>query len=556
MNRTLSPRIVDSCTPTAFTSAATKRLRFTAFLPVRNVTLAAISKQAAVFAVSVVDNNSVPEAHKGLHGFLYGEGGAEEHDQGKSYTVRKEEDEGGLLVPVPAYLESRDGEKPLGVYCLYDKDLAPQYIGYSRNMVLAIKGHLARVGPDLCAHVRVMVYGNRAMASRANLERGVANWVSELMGGVAPPGNTQPQLRAAWEGVSSEGGAGAEGAEGGVGPEGGVSPSLAGPAVLDRRLMSAGELAAYEEKRLKLRKAMGEKLAEVPGGSGSSAPQPEQQQQQEEEEDDLATRRLKLMRAMDRGDWSAVIHAQTQEALGAAAAAAAGGSSGETEGAASGGGGGGGEDNASSGGSGGEAGSSSNTGGGESGIVSPFEAGGAASAAAAAAAGGSSGSSSAGKPARQQQQQQQPLLTVEAVQTALEEVRPYLLADGGDVEVVEVREGTVYLRLQGACSTCPSQSATMKGGIERVIMQTFGGQVRDIVQLGAAEPSGATPDRVDAALNMLRGAISNLGGSVEVLGVEGGVCTLRYRGPPAIGKGVQGAVRDTFKDLREVRLVD
>jgi hypothetical protein len=40
---------------------------------------------------------------------------------------------------VPAYLDSREGEKPLGVYAVYDERHALQYVGYSRNMVLAIK---------------------------------------------------------------------------------------------------------------------------------------------------------------------------------------------------------------------------------------------------------------------------------------------------------------------------------------------------------------------------------------------------------------------------------
>ena len=50
---------------------------------------------------------------------------------------------------------------------------------------------------------------------------------------------------------------------------------------------------------------------------------------------------------------------------------------------------------------------------------------------------------------------------------ALDEVRPYLIADGGNVEVAAVQDGVVMLRLQGACGTCPSSTATMKMGIER-----------------------------------------------------------------------------------------
>ena len=63
-----------------------------------------------------------------------------------------------------------------------------------------------------------------------------------------------------------------------------------------------------------------------------------------------------------------------------------------------------------------------------------------------------------------------PPLTVQFVDRALDEVRPYLIADGGNVEVVEVEDGIVKLRLQGACGTCASSTATMKMGIERSLM--------------------------------------------------------------------------------------
>ena len=60
-----------------------------------------------------------------------------------------------------------------------------------------------------------------------------------------------------------------------------------------------------------------------------------------------------------------------------------------------------------------------------------------------------------------------PPLTSYLVDKALDEVRPYLIADGGNVEVAAVQDGVVMLRLQGACGTCPSSTATMKMGIER-----------------------------------------------------------------------------------------
>lgn len=61
-------------------------------------------------------------------------------------------------------------------------------------------------------------------------------------------------------------------------------------------------------------------------------------------------------------------------------------------------------------------------------------------------------------------------MNTEAIRAALEEVRPHLQADGGDVELVEVTdEGVVKVRLTGACAGCPMRQMTLKGGIETFI---------------------------------------------------------------------------------------
>lgn len=59
----------------------------------------------------------------------------------------------------------------------------------------------------------------------------------------------------------------------------------------------------------------------------------------------------------------------------------------------------------------------------------------------------------------------------EKIQEALDEIRPSLQADGGDVEFVEFDEGTgvVRVRLQGACAGCPMAQMTLQMGIERVL---------------------------------------------------------------------------------------
>ncbi|MDH6056016.1 NifU family protein [Umezakia ovalisporum] len=58
-------------------------------------------------------------------------------------------------------------------------------------------------------------------------------------------------------------------------------------------------------------------------------------------------------------------------------------------------------------------------------------------------------------------------LTVENVESVLDEMRPYLISDGGNVELVELDGPIVKLRLQGACGSCPSSAMTLRMGIER-----------------------------------------------------------------------------------------
>ena len=58
------------------------------------------------------------------------------------------------------------------------------------------------------------------------------------------------------------------------------------------------------------------------------------------------------------------------------------------------------------------------------------------------------------------------------VAAVLDQVRPMMQADGGDVELVDVDdEGVVSVRLQGACHGCPSAAITLTLGVERVLKQ-------------------------------------------------------------------------------------
>jgi Fe-S cluster biogenesis protein NfuA len=57
------------------------------------------------------------------------------------------------------------------------------------------------------------------------------------------------------------------------------------------------------------------------------------------------------------------------------------------------------------------------------------------------------------------------------VEAALAQIRPNLVADGGDVKLMDVNEGVVTVRLTGACSGCPMATMTLRSGIERILKE-------------------------------------------------------------------------------------
>ncbi len=63
----------------------------------------------------------------------------------------------------------------------------------------------------------------------------------------------------------------------------------------------------------------------------------------------------------------------------------------------------------------------------------------------------------------------------QAVEKALEKIRPLLQRDGGDIELVEVSDGVVKVRLTGACKGCPMSQMTLKQGVEKLLMKEVPG---------------------------------------------------------------------------------
>ena len=62
-----------------------------------------------------------------------------------------------------------------------------------------------------------------------------------------------------------------------------------------------------------------------------------------------------------------------------------------------------------------------------------------------------------------------------SVEQALTKIRPMLQRDGGDIELVEVTDGIVKVRLTGACKGCPMSQMTLKQGVEKLLMKEVPG---------------------------------------------------------------------------------
>ena len=165
--------------------------------------------------------------------------------------------------------------------------------------------------------------------------------------------------------------------------------------------------------------------------------------------------------------------------------------------------------------------------------------------------------------------------TVESVDRVLDEVRPYLVADGGNVAVVNVLvdnknnndeskaiRRTVQLELQGACGSCPSSTVTMQMGIERVLKEQFGPSVM-VEQVTTSTPATGTDGDGESAhygslvqeeLNRIMPAISAMGGTCNIVNIdeEVGHVQLFYRGPERVKQGLELALRDVIPSVEFV----
>ncbi len=68
----------------------------------------------------------------------------------------------------------------------------------------------------------------------------------------------------------------------------------------------------------------------------------------------------------------------------------------------------------------------------------------------------------------------------EKVEAILDKIRPMLMRDGGNVELVDANDGTVKVRLTGACGGCPMATMTLKMGIEQILKQEIP-EVKEVI---------------------------------------------------------------------------
>lgn len=71
----------------------------------------------------------------------------------------------------------------------------------------------------------------------------------------------------------------------------------------------------------------------------------------------------------------------------------------------------------------------------------------------------------------------------ERVEKALEEIRPFLVSDGGNIRLISIEENTVKVQLEGACSGCSVNQMTLKNGVEATIKK-FAPEIEEVINIG------------------------------------------------------------------------
>ncbi|KAF2536563.1 hypothetical protein F2Q68_00021037 [Brassica cretica] len=151
-------------------------------------------------------------------------------------------------------------------------------------------------------------------------------------------------------------------------------------------------------------------------------------------------------------------------------------------------------------------------------------------------------------------------LTEENVESVLDEIRPYLMSDGGNVALHEIDGNIVRVKLQGACGSCPSSVTTMKMGIERRLME----KIPEIVAVESVpdEETGLelNDENIEKVLEEIRPyLIGTADGSLELVEIEEPIVKIRITGPAAGVMTVRVAVtqklREKIPSIAAVQLI-
>ena len=207
-----------------------------------------------------IEHQNVPTAHQGLHSFLYSSDN--EHDTDK--VIPTIESDGTSVVDAALWQEQNAKIKLAGVYAVLDGDRIYQYIGYSRDVLRSFKAHIAQHGLETCAFIRVKTF---KFPKRQAMETLKEEWITEL--DHTPSGNISGS--STWASTIGE---------------------------AAKATMSQAEKDAYEDKKLKLRKAM------------ADATLTDELEKQATQTSESVARRQKLEAAVKNDDWSSVIESQ------------------------------------------------------------------------------------------------------------------------------------------------------------------------------------------------------------------------------------------------------
>lgn len=152
-------------------------------------------------------------------------------------------------------------------------------------------------------------------------------------------------------------------------------------------------------------------------------------------------------------------------------------------------------------------------------------------------------------------------LTEENVEKVLDEVRPGLMRDGGNVALHEIDGLVVVLKLQGACGSCPSSSMTLKMGIETKLRDKIP-EIMAVEQIMDTETGlELNEENVEKALAEIRPYLAGTGGGVlELVQINDYVVKVRLSGPAAGVMTVRVALtqklRETIPAIAAVQLID